>query len=429
MTGQGHLDPYQRRILDDILDELLTGLPAIVLQGPKGVGKTATGERRADDVLSLDDRLARESFQASNASLEHYEGTLLIDEWQLEPDSWNSVRRAVDRGAQPGAYLLAGSSAPPDSTIHSGAGRIYPLRMRPLSLAERDIATPSVSLKELLRGDRPDLAGRTSVDLAQYVDEILSTGLPGIRPLPEVARRRQIDGYVEWVVHKEFGEQGVVVRRPRTLKEWLAAYAAATGTTTSYNRVLEAATPALQEKPARATTTLYRDVLSRAFLLDPLEAWIPTMNHMSRLASSPKHFLLDPGIAARILGANKNSLLRGRSSGPQIPRDGTLLGALFEHLVVLSTQTYAQAADARVSHLRLHNGRHEVDLIVERDQTYVAIEVKLTPSVKDEDVRHLHWLKEQLGDDLVDAIVVTTGPEAYRRQDGIGIVPAALLGP
>ncbi|WP_460708174.1 DUF4143 domain-containing protein [Myceligenerans halotolerans] len=106
----------------------------------------------------------------------------------------------------------------------------------------------------------------------------------------------------------------------------------------------------------------------RAFLLDPLDAWIPGMNHFTRLARGPKHLLADPGIAARLLGADQRSLLRGQSSRSELPRDGSLLGSLFEHLVAMSVQSYAQAAHARVTDMRTQDGRHEVDLIIERDR-------------------------------------------------------------
>jgi uncharacterized protein len=429
MTSKKTAVDYHERVLDPLLDDLLDGLPAIALQGAKGVGKTATAERRASVVHALDDPVQREAFEARPLQLPASDQATLIDEWQLVPSSWDAVRRAVDHGAGPGSFLLAGSSAPADARIHSGAGRIYPLRMRPLSLAERDLVTSTVSLADLLGEAPTEIDGDSPVGLETYVEEILATGLPGIRPLPERMRRRQIESYIEWAIQREFAEQGVVVRRPATLREWLAAYAAATATTAAYTRITEAATPALPQKPSSATTMTYRDVLSRAFLLDPLEPWSPKRNHMSRLASSPKHFLLDPGIAARLLGASKASLLEGRSSGPAVPRDGTLLGALFEHLVTMSVQTYAQANEARCHHLRLHDGRREVDLLVERDNKLVALEIKLTPSVKDDDVRHLHWLKEHLGDDVTDAAVITTGPAAYRRPDGIAVIPAALLGP
>jgi predicted AAA+ superfamily ATPase len=150
----------------------------------------------------------------------------------------------------------------------------------------------------------------------------------------------------------------------------------------------------------------------------------------ARLASAPKHQLVAPALAARLLGVDAGALLDGRAGGPPLPREGSLLGALFEALVTLSVRVYAQAAEARVGHLRTHGGDHEVDSVLERGDGRVdAIEVKLTTAVADRDVRHLRWLRERIGDDLLDAIVVTTGQHAYRRADGIGVVPAALLGP
>ena len=118
-----------------------------------------------------------------------------------------------------------------------------------------------------------------------------------------------------------------------------------------------------------------------------------------------------------------------KPAGPPIPRDGTLLGALFESLVTLCVRVYAQAAEARIGHLRTWSGDREVDLIVERGAQLLAIEVKLSQVVNDRDVRHLLWLRDALGENLTDAMIITTGPAAYRRPDGIAVVPAALLGP
>lgn len=174
----------------------------------------------------------------------------------------------------------------------------------------------------------------------------------------------------------------------------------------------------------------HRDVLERLWILDPVTAWMPTRNPITRLTRSPKHHLVDPALAARLLGIGAEALLGGEEAGPPVPRDGTLLGHLFESLVTLSVRVYAQAAEAKVGHLRTAGGQQEVDLVVEReDQRVVAVEVKLSRTVDDADVRHLHWLRERLGGDLLDAVVVTTGPEAYRRPDGVAVVPAALLGP
>ena len=207
-------------------------------------------------------------------------------------------------------------------------------------------------------------------------------------------------------------------------------WCAAPSTTTSYTALLDAATPGEAEKPARSTIEGYRSALQALWLLDPVPGWAPTLNPLKRVSQAPKHHLADPALAASLLGVGVDALLRGRDAGPPALRDGDLAGRLFESLVVLSLRTYAQAAEARVAHFRTRNGDHEVDMIVGRaDGRVLAIEVKIAPSVSDDDVRHLRWLGERYGDDLLDAVVITAGRDAYRRRDGVAVIPAALLGP
>jgi uncharacterized protein len=149
---------------------------------------------------------------------------------------------------------------------------------------------------------------------------------------------------------------------------------------------------------------------------------------VARLSSPPRHQLVDPALAVRLLGVDAGALLGGRRAAPA-SQGVPLLGALFESLATLSVRVFAQASEGRVSHLRTRGGDREIDLIVEGAALrVVAFEVKLGRTVADADVRHLLWLREQLGDDLLDAVVLTTGAEAYRRSDGIAVVPLALLG-
>lgn len=420
---------YRRRILDTELDLLLPHLPAVSIEGAKGVGKTATALQRAVTVYRLDDPDARQIVEADPRRLNSGARPILIDEWQRYPPAFDVVRRAVDDGAGPGAFLLTGSPPAPGVPVHSGAGRIVVVRMRPLTLAERG-TTPAVSLAALLTGERPDLSGETTFGLAKYVEEILRGGFPGFRAGPERVRRAQLESYVERIIEREFPEMGYLVRNPAGLRRWLTAYAAASSSSASFETIRGAATSGTGSKPSRDAAAPYRDILERLHVLDPVPPWLPTRNRIARLGVAPKHQLADPALAARLLGTDEQALLDGRAAGPPLPRDGTLLGALFESLVTLSVRVYAQAAESRVGHLRTHGGDHEVDLIVERgDGRVVAIEVKLSAAIADRDLRHLHWLRHELGDDLLDAIVITTGREAYRRQDGIGVVPAALLGP
>ena len=421
---------YKRRIVDDELDELTESLAALALEGPKGVGKTATATQRAVTVHALDDPAQREVAVADPTRLLRGTPPVLIDEWQNVPESWDLVRRAVDAGAAAGSFLLAGSAEPRSPGTHSGAARIVSVRMRPLTLAERGVGVPSVSLAELLSGSRPALGGHTDVTLEAYTDEIVASGFPGLRGLPGRALRAQLDGYLARIIDRDFEEMGREVRNPAALRRWMSAYAAASSTTATWERVRDAATSGQGDKPAKTTTIPYRDVLERLWLLDPVPAWLPTRNYLSRLSAPPKHQLADPALAARLLGMDASALLDAVPVGVTIPRDGTLLGSLFESLLTLNVRVYAQAAEASLKHLRTTSGDHEVDLIVERgDGRVVAIEVKLARTVNDDDARHLRWLARRADTDLLDAIILTTGEEAYRRTDGIGVVPAALLGP
>jgi predicted AAA+ superfamily ATPase len=257
----------------------------------------------------------------------------------------------------------------------------------------------------------------------------VASGFPALRTLTSEARAFALDGYIEGILEHDFPELGYVVRRPATLRAWLASYAAASATTASYNTILDAATSLVVDKPAKTTALAYRDVLNKLWLLDEVPAWTGTANRLAGLAKAPKHHLADPALAARLLGVEASLLLDRPHHGPPIPRDGTLLGALFESLVTLCVRVYAEASRATISHLRTARGEHEVDLIVRRDDgRFLAIEVKLGAEVTDEDTKHLRWLRSHVGDELLDAIVVTTGRAAYRRRDGIGVVPAGSLG-
>ncbi|MFM7144392.1 MAG: ATP-binding protein [Alphaproteobacteria bacterium] len=415
-------------MVDAELDDLLQALPAVALEGPKGVGKTETALRRAATAVELDDPARRAVAEADPRALLGGPAPILIDEWQHVPAVWDAVRRAVDQKRAPGRFLLTGSAGPGTPPTHSGAGRIVTLRLRPLSLAERGIGSPSVSLSGLLAGRRRPVEGSTEVSLVDYVREIVVSGFPGMRGLSGRALRAQLDGYLRRIVDRDFSEQGLTLRHPDALMRWMRAYAAATATCASFESIRDASTGGLGEKPAKTTVQPYREILERLWILDPVEAWQPTRNRLSRLAQPPKHHMADPALACRLLGVDDQGLLSGRGAAAAV-RDGALLGRLFESIVTLGVRVFAQAAESRVLHLRQHGGQREVDLIVERaDQRVVAIEVKLGAEVKDDDVRHLLWLREQIGDDLLDAIVIHTGPQAYRRRDGIAVVPAALLG-
>lgn len=428
------MSDYWPRIVDDELDELAAGLPALCVEGPRGVGKTTTALQRASTCFELDDPAVLSVAQADPRRIVEAPATVVVDEWQRLPAVWDLVRRAVDQDPRPGRFLLTGSAPPLTAPTHTGAGRIVSVRLRPLSLCERSDAPlftePTVSLAGLLSGQRPRIEGRTAARLDDYVAEIVTGGFPGMRPLPARALRAALAGYVTRIVEREFPEAGRDIRNPSALRRWLLAYAAATSSVTSFEKIRDAATSGQGDKPSRQSTRHYTDILEQLYVLDPVPAWMPSRNRLGRLTAGPKHHLADPALAASLLRLDSDALVRGDAAAPSMPRDGTLLGALFESLAALSLRVYAQHCEASIGHLRTWGGNREIDYIVSGPAgRVVAVEIKLAQTVHDRDLRHLHWLADEIGDELADAVVLTTGSEAYRRTDGIAVIPLALLGP
>ncbi|MBP9113847.1 MAG: ATP-binding protein [Polyangiaceae bacterium] len=421
---------YSSRIVDGELDELMREVSAISIEGAKGVGKTQTARQRAKTTFELDQEATRQLVAADPRRLVSGSPPVLVDEWQRWPESWDLVRRAVDRDRRAGNFLLTGSSSPERPGTHSGAGRIVSVRMHPLSLAERSLEKPSVSLAELLKGKPLQLEGKSRVGLEIYTDEICTSGFPGLRSLRGRSLRAELSGYVDRIVDNDFPDLGRPLRNPGVFRRWFQAYAAAIATTTGYETIRDAATPGEGDKPARSTTGPYREILERLWVIESIPAWLPTQNHLVRLAAKSKHSLVDPALAVSILGLGRDALLSADPVSEFTPKGGAYLGQLFESLVAQSVRVYAQASEARVSHLRTLRGDREVDLIVERaDRKALAIEVKMTQKVDEQNIKHLHWLKSSLGKDCLGCVIITTGTEAYTRKDGVMVVPAALLGP
>ncbi|HIW95666.1 MAG TPA: DUF4143 domain-containing protein [Candidatus Corynebacterium gallistercoris] len=413
---------YLERSVDRQLDYILQHVAAVSLEGPRGVGKTDTASRRAELRFSFDSEADIERFRAQPELVESGK-RILFDEWQFYPQVWNLARHAVDAGAAPGTFLFAGSATPqPSTTMHTGAARIMTLPMRPMGLHERGVEGATVSLAELLDPNvlRP-LKGATSFTVETYAEEIARSGFPGLRDLPPIIRRAQLESYVDRIIDRELPEAGYGVRNPHSLRRWLEAYAAATATTTSYSNLLDAVTAGDGSQPTKRTTATYREQLHRIFVVDPIPGWIPTRNPLKRVGQAPKHFLADPALALQLLGHDERSILGYQGKN--------LIGALFEHLVALTVRTLAEENWAKTYHLRTQGGGHEIDLIVEGpNRQVVAIEIKLARTISDGDVKHLHWLRNTWDGDIADLVVINNGERAYRRPDGVAVVPLALLG-
>lgn len=399
---------------------MLAGLPAILIEGVRAVGKTETARRVCADEMLLDDPNVYEMVRNNPfAAVTGWREPLLVDEWQHIGPVFDGVRRQVDEDYRPGRFVLTGSARPERITVHSGAGRIAVLRMRPMTLPERGAAAPQVSLSQLLEEGEDSVGGRTEFGLDEYAEEIGLSGFPGIRLRPG-ASRMQISGYIENIIQRDIEVSGYRSRKPESLRRWLEAFAAVTSTTASLEKVRVAATRGDGSAPGRRAALDYYEALGRLWVVDDLPGWTPTMDKLSSVNQTPKRHLADPALALELLNRDPSSLTTDRE----------FFGKLFESLVALTVRVFAQAVNAGVFHLRTKGGRQEVDFIVETGEGRVlALEAKLSRQVEAGDVDHLHWLRNRLGSRWIDGAVINTGSFAHRRQDGIAVIPLALLGP
>ena len=215
---------YIRRILDRLLDSIQP--PAVAIFGPPGVGKTTLAMRRASSALSLDRIYDRLQLTDDPTLINTLASPLLLDEWQWWPPAWDLVCQAVGADTEPGRYLLTSSATPRGLAPSAAPGGIVGLRLRPLTLPEREFETPSISLQQMLIGDA-DIAGSTTRDVYDYAEEIVASGFPGIRELPPEERREALDLYIDNIINRQFVEAGYGVRRHELLRAWLVSYAAA----------------------------------------------------------------------------------------------------------------------------------------------------------------------------------------------------------
>lgn len=420
-----HQNGYLPRYVDFALDELLPELHGIAIDGPKGVGKTLTASRRAEKILRLDLPDTRNVVVSQTSSELTSAQVVLVDEWQHYPPVWDVARRLIDEKSST-RFIFTGSASPTTGVnTHSGAGRIISLRMRPLALSERAGTQPQIFVHDMFANAKgeTEIRGESTYTFSDYAREICATGFPEITQLSPRIRRMSIEGYITRIVDRDLPEAGMLIRRPAALRAWLAAYAAATATTASYTKILSAALPAEGEQPSKSAALNYRDLLAKMWILDPLPAWMPTHAPFTRLSKAPKHHLADPGLAAYLMGVSEDILTSGDTGTQEI------FGQLFESLLLLTLRGSAPLCEAHVYHFRTPNGEHEVDVILERfDGKCIAFEAKSSAEVTADDVKHLNWLEAKLGDRLFDKVLVYTGKYAYRRPDGVAVIPLAMLG-
>ena len=408
---------YIPRLLDPLIAELFSELPALLIVGPRATGKTTSARRFANDTLRLDKPADEELVRNDpDLALSSFSTPLLIDEWQVVPTILGAVKRAVADETGVGRYLLTGSSQS-DLTVDGwpATGRVTRLTMH--GLTEREILLnsqrPSV-FDIAYAGELAQLAAPTErPDLRGYVQRALRSGFPEAVSLASIrTRERWLASYIDEAVTRDVKISNSEIRDPVRLRRYLRACAANTAGVVEHKTLFDAA------QISRATALGYDALLEHLMVIDRLPAW--SSNHATRLIRSPKYHLVEPALMGPLLGIDERSVLR----------DSNLLGRLIETYVLSQLRVEAAVADkpVRLYHLRDKDGIHEVDIVAERaDGAVVAIEVKATSAPTIEDAKHLLWLKARLGDKFIQGIVFHSGPLPFHHPTSISYMPISTL--
>lgn len=420
---------YRPRIADAALQELLQAFGAVCVEGPKWCGKTWTSVFHSGSSTML----ASPAGNFQQRQLAKLDPSLvlagqtprLIDEWQEVPEIWDAVRFEVDARADVGQFILTGSSTPQrKGVLHSGAGRIARLRMRPMSLTESGQSSAEVSLQALAEGEVQNVA-TGAVALETLIAAILRGGWPASQSLPLERAVTLPSAYLEAIVNDDVHRLDGTVRQSKKL--WLLLRSLARNeSTTASNRTLARDISAIDDASLDlGTVGTYLDIFDRLFLLDNQPPFAPNLRSSIRVKQAEKRHFVDPSIAAALLGATEEGLLN----------DLPTLGFLFESLVVRDLRIYAESFGATLTHYQDYADR-EADAVVELpDGRWVAVEVKLGAGQIDEAARHLVRLREALENDMnarppsVLCVISGLSTAAYRREDDVVVVPITALGP
>jgi predicted AAA+ superfamily ATPase len=414
---------YCPRIVDGELRELLASAGAVVIEGPKACGKTMTALQQAASRVLLDiEQSARQVLAVDPALLLEGPSPRLLDEWQLAPELWNQVRRAVDAADQPGQFLLTGSAVPADdASRHTGAGRFSFLRMRPMSLFETGASSGAVSLHQLFAGHGPAVAdpGLSVRDLSAL---IARGGWPAQQDRSLKAASRAARDYLEQIRQVDISRVGERSRDPVRVATLLRSLGRHCATEAKLSTLAADAGGADGPLDGR-TVSDYLQALERLMVIEDQPAWAPHLRSRARLRKAPKRHFVDPSLALAATGASAERLLE----------DFEWFGQVFKSLVIRDLRVLSQPLEGEVLHYRDDYGI-EVDAIVHlRDGRWGAIEIKLGEGQVEAAATTLKRFAEQIdsqrsGSPVFLAVICGKG-YGYRRADGVFVVPVGALGP
>lgn len=419
---------YKHRIADKILQRKVLGKGAVLIEGPKWCGKTTTAKQLAQSVLDLGDSMvlmqSKQMMDLNPSILLDGATPRLIDEWQALPPIWDSIRSEVDRRALPSQFILTGSSVLPDvrETVHSGTGRFAHVKMRTMSLYESGESTGSVSLRQLFAGSDVGVqVNKLTLEDVAYLT--CRGGWPWATLLPKDIALDQATDYVDSVMHSDIQRVDGVNRNPERVKRLLRSYARNISQQIPYATIRK-------DILANDSTTLNEDTvldyvkaLKQLFVVEDLAAWTPNIRSKAAIRTTDTRHFVDPSIGTAVLGLGPKDLIS----------DLQTFGLFFEEMVVRDLRVYADALDGEMYHYRDSNGL-ECDAVLHlRNGSYALFEVKLGGEERiNEGASSLMALS-----DIIDrtrmpapsfmAVITAVGPYAYRRADGVYVLPIGCI--
>lgn len=419
---------YKTRIADEILKKRLLGKGAVLIEGPKWCGKTTTAEQIAGSILYMADP---EKEKQNLTMAEISPGRLLkgkiprlIDEWQIAPKLWDAVRFEVDHRDEFGQFILTGSAVPVsyEHIHHTGTGRFSWILMRPMSLYESLDSTGEVSLKELF--ETPEqIDGENPLDLERIAFLVCRGGWPRATELEgEIALEQAFD-YYDAVVKSDISRVDGVTRNPERVRRLMRSYARNQGSQATNTLIKEDIMVNDAESLDTDTVYSYINALEKIFVIEEMEAWNPNLRSKTAIRTSNTRYFVDPSIAVAALGLGPQDLIA----------DLNTFGLLFETMCIRDLRVFADVLNGRVYHFR-DKTELECDAVVHlRNSSYGLIEVKLGgDKLIEEGAENLKKLRNKIDTTKMKVpsflmVLIGVGDYAYRRQDGVYVVPIGCL--
>ena len=419
---------YRKRIADEILARKLEGKGAVLIEGPKWCGKTTTAEQIAASILYMDEPEKKEQnitmSELNPKRLLKGAAPRLIDEWQIAPKLWDAIRFEVDHRGELGQFVLTGSAVPADTKeiTHSGTGRFTRLTMRPMSLYESGDSTGEVSLKDLFDG-AAEIDGASELDIDRLAFLVCRGGWPqAVDMRDEIALDQAMD-YYDAVVRSDINRADGVQKNSKKVHRLMRSYARNQGSQIP-NTVLAQDVSANDEvSMSDETVAAYVSALRKIFVVEDMPAWNPNLRFRTAIRSSDTRYYIDPSIAAAALGIGPNDLVN----------DLRTFGYLFETLCNRDLRVFADSLNGEVYHYRDRDGQ-ECDAVAHLGNgKYGLIEIKLGGDrLIEEGAKSLKAMEAKIDTDKMNApsflmVLTGTGDYAYRRQDGVYVVPIGCL--